>query len=665
MRPIGFKVKPTTRTTAPTVLVTVGVSVTEASFRDSTGDRPWVHSYAYVCVRRRIKGKWGKVREYRTNTVAGFWDVLDRLGNKSSRPYVVCSRASDVLTLLRWWERVESGEVMVWPKKGEEWETDPRTGKRRKIRRHPIVMHGAPDIFGYTVRGCPFRWVSVSNWCALGLREMARSVGHPIPSSATDMDSWECPDWPAEDQARMVMSYMTKLCDWWMKVKGGTWKDTPGAAAWSTFLSQGGESGIIRHIEPGVLAIEDEACFGARVSLWWHGDIGLPGQWAAYPHAPFSSGRGRVLMGPVHRFDVRAMYPSLLRSERFPIRLMNHHGAMSARDLAVFAERFCVIARVLVESQRGELPRHGDRDTEFPVGQWWTTLTTPEVRDALRHGEVRAVRNVAVYQPGSPFLQWANWILGLRDAMRSNGDKPGELLVKVLANSLGGRLGRKRQGWKDSPGTIPQKWWGEWLDLDAENGAVVSFRSLARHVQRMDREQFRPGTLGACYAHLTAYGRSYMAGLRAKLSRTDVLWQHTDGLILTERGAEHIRELPEYHPTRYGAIRYEKSFTCGRFITPQHFWLDGQWVLSGIHDGFAVDDGMVSSELLSLNPTRSAIRPDNASITRIARHIRIGDIEPGVGIDGSGWATPPQREAGFDPRPQARNQTPPLPVNEE
>lgn len=661
----GYRLKQQTRDTAPTVLVTVGVGVSEGSFRDGTGARPHVHASTHICIRRRARGRWGPMRELQSLTVPGFWDQLDSLGMRGRRPYVVFGRASDALTVLRWWERVEAGEVVVWPRNGEEWQTDPTTGRRRRVQRHPIVINGKPDILGHSVGGCPFRFVSVSNWCDTGPRAMAAQVGYPVPADADDLDSWECLAWPPQDQARMMMAYMTQLTDWWLSIGGGNWKDTPGAAAWSTYLRRGGENGIIRHIETDALKLEDSAVFGGRATTFFYGNVGTAEQWTGCPSPPFRSSYTRQMPGPIHRFDVRAMYPSLLGSEVYPIRLIRHAGRLDVSELAQMCRKLCVVARVLVQSDRGELPRKGDKGTEYPTGQWWTTLTTPELITALEHKEIAACTEATIYQPGRPFEQWSNWILGLREGMRIKGDRNGELLVKVIANSFGGRLGRKRQGWVDSPHTVPRQWWGQWYECDPDTGEAKMYRSLACHVQSMERDDFRPGTLGAAYAHLTAYGRSMMAKIRHRLIREDVLWQDTDGIMVTDRGAEMLRQLPEYHETRYGAIRYERSFSVGRFLTAKHYWLDGRWVLAGIHDGFSVDDGMCSSEVLCVNPVRSANRPDNAGIFQMVRHIDLSAIDPGTEVDERGWSVPPKRWWGLNPRKRSGGQTPPLPVEQE
>jgi hypothetical protein len=267
-------------------------------------------------------------------------------------------------------------------------------------------------------------------------------------------------------------------------------------------------------------------------------------------------------------------------------------------------------------------------------------LTTPELVAAIGRGEVEKVHKVAWYTPGSPFKAWAEWVLRLRGEAKSLGDVAGEAWVKLLANSLSGRLARRRMGWSARPDAIPRELWGGWHHLDAQTGEVVERRVRGGLVQEMERESDRPGTLAAGYAHLTAYGRCLMNDVRATAGRRHVMWQDTDGVIVTDLGRKRIERSEHYHPTEFGKLRFEGTYHNGRFLTAKHYWLDGRWVLSGIHDGFSVPDGKTAVDVVTTNPARTARRPDSAGVYRIVRHIDLTAIEPGVSVGPDGWALP-------------------------
>lgn len=490
--------------------------------------------------------------------------------------------------------------------------------------------------------------VSVSNWADLSITEVARSVQYPLPVTARESDLWESNGWPAYDQAHLIMRYMQRIINWWITNQCGSWKDTPGAAAWSSFLRRGGESGIIRHTDEEVLHLEDRAVFGGRAAVWCFRNVGNTERWSELSDAPPPTRVGFDLPGPVHRYDVRAMYPTLLRDCRYPVRLLRREGRTTIGRLRELCRTNCCVAAVRIRSDRRELPRKVAGESEYPTGQYDTVLTTPELLTAIRLNEVQAVWEIAIYSAGTPFRGWAEWILGLRDRQKIGGNPAGELLVKTLANSFGGRLGRRKVGWTDAPNYIPRAVWGQWSYACGETGQFRMFRSLCNHVQEMEREDCRPGTLGACFAHLTAYGRNMMAMVRSSLPWRSVLWQDTDGIVITDEARPILEASDYYHPNQWGRLRHERTFHNMRFFTPKHYWADGAWVLAGVRDGFEVKDGHLADHMNTLNPVRQAIDPGEGAIYRIVQRMDISAIDPGCEVGADGWSIAPHVWRGAD-----------------
>lgn len=652
----GRKLKATFRDSAPTILVTVGAESSPAPWGDGKGGAPHIIDRAVVTVQRRTHRGWGRVAEHECPGWGDAWDVIDAVGKAGRRVYVVAGRASDLLVQLHWWERVERGEVSVWDQEGGRRRKGEPKAKGESRRRHPLVMQGRPDIIGYTIHGCSYRWVSVTNWADVSIADAARQVGYPIPVQADEADKWESVKWRAEDQARVINQYMVRLIDWWLLNGCGVWKDTPGAAAWSSFTRRTGAETIIQHADPDAIRLESRACFGGRASTFYFGDIGDPEQWGELASAPDPAGYTFGMPGPVHRLDVRSMYPTIMRDERFPVALLAVQVRTTVADLARRLKSLLCVASVTVRSSRAELPRRERNGVSHPVGEWRVVLSTPELRAALDHGEIVKVHRAAWYTPGTPFAEWASWTLNLRGRMRAAGDVAGEAFVKLLANSLGGRLARRRQGWEACPGAIPRELWGSWHHLDADTGGVVERRVLGGLVQQMERDEHRPATLAACYAHLTAYGRVRMGEVRSVAGKREVLWQDTDGVIVTDLGRKRIERSEHYHPTEPGKLRWEATYHNGRFLTAKHYWLDGKWVLAGIHDGFSVPDGKTAIDVVTTNPARTAVRPDAAGVYRITRHIDLSAIEPGVIVAPSGWALPPSVREDGSAKPQNEGQ---------
>lgn len=655
---MGRKIKTVRSDSAPTVLAAVGLDVSPAPWTVNGGATPHIIDGTHIIVRRRGPNGWGSPKISVTTGWRDTWTFLDSLAASGRRVYVVASRASDALVMLHFWERVKAGEVVLWHKGRGKDKAGKTTGKR-----HPLVMSGRPDIIGYTVRGSSFRWVSVTNWCYLSLKQMAERAGVPTPPVSDDLDRWEYNKWPASLQSDIISRYMTGLIDWWLANGCGAWRDTPGAAAWSSFLRNSEDCKIVTHEIPEVQRLEDRACVGGRVAAWYFGDVGDADKWGELADSPPPGRKGLGMVGPVHRFDVKAMYPTLLRDQLYPTAFVRRDVPLPGRQLTLHAVRVGIrsllaVAAVRLLSPTPTTPVRCKGGTAYPTGRVDTVLTTPELLRAMDAGRVERVWDVAWYSPGRPFQQWAEWGLSLRSAAEVGSSPVGKTVVKALLNSLTGRLARRRVRWVDCPSRIPDEDWGTFSENDPDSGKIIKFRSLARHVQREEREDWREGTLAACYAHLTAYGRLWMDDVRAVCGGREVLWQDTDGIIVTTLGSERLKASPYYNPDEYGKLKFERTIHNLRIFTPKHYWADGQWVLAGVNHGFTVDEDAIAHTVQIGNPVRQAMCPDAAAVFRSIRHIDLKGIEPGVSVGPDGWSIPPELWKGEQPAPRPKGQLP-------
>lgn len=629
------RIRGTSRDSAPSHLVSVGVTTRPSRPHEPAGLGGHVLHEVSVSISRRVRGQWSAPARRTFTESAELWACLDSLAAGGRRVYVVAGRASDALTLLGWWDRVRDGTVSL------RFRSRTRSGKPGKVRSHPLVMQGRPDIIGYSVRGCAFRWVSVTNWADVSLADCARQCGMAPPDGYTSAGKWESAPWPAAFQAEVIHAYMGRLINWWLSNACGGWKDTPGAAAWSSYLRRCGEGQILQHSEPLALQLEHRACFGGRASTFYFGPIGNPERWDELADAPPPGPHGFGISGPIHRLDVRSMYPTILRDERFPTRLLWHSHKPDRREFMTRLKSQCVLAFARIETDRAEYPKRTREGIVYPVGTFDTVLSTPELLRAVERKELREVHEASYYTAGRPFKEWAEWVLSLRSTMKASGDAAGEAMVKLLANSLGGRLARLKMGWSDKPDQPPRVLWGDWWVTNAESGETEHWRSLCGMVQQMVRESDRPGTLAACFAHLTAYGRVRMDEVRRIAGERQVIWQDTDGVTVTDLGRGRIERTDHYHETAYGKLRLDRTIHDARYLTAKHYWADGDWTLSGIHDGYTIHGGTHAEDTTTVNPARSACDPAAQAVYRSTRLIDLTAIEPGVTVGPDGWSIPP------------------------
>lgn len=430
--------------------------------------------------------------------------------------------------------------------------------------------------------------------------------------------------------------------DRWAAAGCGVWKDTVGAAAYATWQTHSGGVPVYQHDRPDVLRLEDRACHGGRASIFTTRPVAREGSWRGLPDAPDLTRERGHIRGPVYRLDVRAQYPTIMRDREFPARLINVAQGWTPDKLARALDQFCAIARVRVRSERAELPHRTGERTQYPRGEWTVTLATPEIRDALERNEIIRVGEVAYYERGKPFAAWGKWVLGLRRRAERYGHRHWQHYVKALSVALSGKLASKGGGWVDRPDIPPAVEWGEWPVVSAIDGEERWYRALGYHTQKRERKRFRPGTLGACYAHVTAYGRVQMARYREIAGHRQTLSQHTDGLIVTSLGRRALIEAGCVRPGEFGHLQEDGAIRALKLYTPNHLYCDGEWTIAGVRNGYRIEAGCVAVDHPVYDPVRQAQNPGAGWVAEHVRRVPLELIDPGVRVGEDGWVIPPR-----------------------
>jgi hypothetical protein len=640
----GRWVKPVTTTSAPRVLVTVAYDPLDTPHA-GTGWETSAASWSITAYRRRAD-KWQKLEGRNLtgiDTQRTMRTLLD-CGLASSRTYIVSPVASDALTLLGFWRAVESGSCSLRLSRSP---SNSSGSKRPKRRPHPLVLSGTPDIVGWEHAGREFRMVSYANHHGVPLADAARHAGFPAPPwSATATRPTGHSQADSAWTAGALSAVYRRLIDWHLAHGCGRWADSVGAAAWSWWRTTLPKKTVLEHDHPEAKATEAASVYGGRVQLFWFGSAGR-----AEPTAAQVAESPRAvdvhLPQPCYKIDVRSMYASILRDREFPVRLLGRLRVRAPAQLLSACRGCLCVATVRVRLATPSLPyRHQQRGTVYPVGEWWTTLATPEILAASGRGEIQEVGEVWGYQPGRPFAAFASELMRLRSLAVEAGDAVGGTWCKTIANALTGRLSRVRRGWVSEPDKPVRRPWGPWYEVDGDSGDVTSCRGVAGMRQRLLVGNDRPGGLTACYSHCTAYGRVMLAEYMATAGPGQVLWVDTDGLIVTRMGLDRLTAAGKVRADEPGFLRVEGEMSHFAARTPKHYCADGRWTLAGVRGDCGPVEGMSVRSYVTANPVRSGIDPAGVSIPTATRTLRL-DAIPLAGTPGcDGWVIPPEVKGG-------------------
>lgn len=500
---------------------------------------------------------------------------------------------------------------------------------------------GNPDIVRYHWRGRSVTWVSGPQYFPSTEASIATSLGFDWPrGDVREADFLPTERHPA-DRAILWLRLFQRLSDWWRDVDGGPWAFTPSGLAMSYVRKRLQPKAVLSHSEPSIRSLEEAALFGGRATTWFYGPV-APSWTAAADRAELGAGRPYpVALGPADHWDVRSMYPTILATRPFPTRYLYAYDAPSIPAVQDMLSRWLVIASVKLQTDQPEYPvRKGLRVT-YPTGVFRTYLTTPELTEAIRRGHLVKVYRAVTYAAGRPFAPAMGQLLQLRADAAQAGDKVQETFIKLLSNSFGGKLAQRQYEWQRRPGVNALVDWGEWPEKCPTTGAVRHFRSRAGLVDEKVPADVPTRPLAACYAHLTAYGRTLMRAVREKLPARSVLSQDTDGIwVLRHVSGRRTKPATPQGWSEF-QLRQDKSAALARWYGPRHYWTDQGWTLAGLHDPSRQGDGLGFRDSYTVTPMNTGTNLPPVWVYECERYVRLGDIPADGSVGESGWLTPP------------------------
>jgi len=239
--------------------------------------------------------------------------------------------------------------------------------------------------------------------------------------------------------------------------------------------------------------------------------------------------------------DVNSMYPAVMRCEKYPTKLVTIRRDLSPEGLEFSLKNYLVCARVRVRVGIPCVVWKGKGGTIFPVGEFVTTLTTPEIQLAFSFGEVLSVEECAFYEHAPIFADFVEFFYNARLQAKSEGNKSKDLLFKLILNSLYGKFGQKSGIWEvvdytDSDEVSYDKIFslseGKWITIKQFAGVVI---------ERVDEKESY-NSFPAIASHVTGYARRKLFEYILKAGLENVYYCDTDSLFVNEKGLENLKD---------------------------------------------------------------------------------------------------------------------------
>ena len=222
----------------------------------------------------------------------------------------------------------------------------------------------------------------------------------------------------------------------------------------------------------------------------------------------------------------------------------------------------------------------------FPVGRYRAWLWQPVYELAQAQGYIRKVRNVFLYDAEPLFAAYIAHIYGLRQQHKAAGDTAGELLDKLLMNSLYGKFGqRDNANWlavEDAAELSVMSGVGERFRENWQ-GADWEYWQTGNMLWRQSTEERGLAKQSVCSiaGYITAMGRATLWRGMAQIldSGGRVFMCDTDSIVADCRLPDAMVSSTELGAWKLEAVH--RGADC-RFYAPKHYVMGGKIVLKGV-----------------------------------------------------------------------------------
>jgi len=256
--------------------------------------------------------------------------------------------------------------------------------------------------------------------------------------------------------------------------------------------------------------------------------------------------------------DINSMYPSVMASEQYPIRLKTHLVNVSIKAVCQYLYKYVLCAKAVVQTDTPAYPVVQKGKLVFPVGRFECYITTPEIRYAIEHNHLLEVKELAMYEKGNIFSDFVNYLYDKRMKAETSNEPTDSYLYKILLNSHYGKWGQK--GYNTVLlGEQQFSAWKQYELLDTVTGKIVKYRQLGKQLEEIKQEGSSREAFPAIAAHVTAYARMKLWELIEHAKQENVYYCDTDSIICNDAGVELLR--PFMDDKRLGALKNEGSYT--------------------------------------------------------------------------------------------------------
>ena len=331
--------------------------------------------------------------------------------------------------------------------------------------------------------------------------------------------------------------------------------------------------------------------------------------------------------------DVNSLYPFVMRNNSYPVKYIKQAQNITINALGVILKDYCCIAKVLINTDEAVYAVRRER-TIFPVGRFWVTLTTPELKYALEHNHIEKIDRCVIYERANIFKTYVERFYKMRQEFKSAGVTDYEEFCKKMLNSLYGKFGQKAEVWKkigDCPDE-PDRVEICYITGSNKTGAI---RYLLGEVFELKGYEESFNSFPAISAEVSAYARLHLWQLMLQAGIGNYFYCDTDSLFVNETGLQNLSN--ELDNERLGALKVIEHSDTINIRGLKDYCIEDKEVIKGIRKlAIKIEDGVYEQELWpSFKGLLRRQHPNVYAIKTIRKRLNRKYTKGSVSSDGS------------------------------
>ena len=260
-------------------------------------------------------------------------------------------------------------------------------------------------------------------------------------------------------------------------------------------------------------------------------------------------------------FDVKSQYASFGLTKKFPTKLLDYFVEEEWKSgnytfnkvVECIKSGLQVIAKVHIRTDSPIYPLRHNKLTVFPVGEFITTLASPELQLALRSNHVVRIFEWSVYECDTIFKENSQWFFDARSKLDECGlsDMAGPL--KLSQNSGYSNIGRRGRKWINCDKVTDIRW-GERVGRHPKTNELCMYRYIDGVNQYLDMSGEPDSSIPSIPATMFSYGRVDLLVYILVAGNNNWSYCDTDGIIVNRYGRDNLLTLEHHLPPRPGEL---------------------------------------------------------------------------------------------------------------